>query len=85
MIHRHSGSFLFILWVLCGSNMVKSFKIITTELHFFIYQKPKANIPLKSAVGTRKRANGETSLNLSVLWEGGDVGGALQRNLDASN
>lgn len=46
--HRHSDSLLFILWVLCGSNMVKSFKIITAEPFFF---------PLSKTQGKHSREN----------------------------
>lgn len=46
--------------------MVKRFKLITTESYFFIYQKSKANIPLKSAVGTRRGDNKNMSLNFFI-------------------
>lgn len=63
-----------IIWCKYGK---KSFRLITPEPHFFIYLKPppphlKANIPLKCAVGTGRRANKKkkTSLNFSILWGG---------------
>lgn len=81
--HRHSDSLLFILWVLCGSNMVKSFKIITAEPFFFLYQKPKANIPVKICRG--KPTSSQQKDVTEFLYSPRDSSKTLWETLDVNN
>lgn len=63
--------------------MVKSFKIITAEPFFPLYQKPKANIPVKICRG--KPTSSQQKDVTEFLYSPRDSSKALWETLDVNN